>query len=176
MVQVRLTDCILLREQQVVLERVIQLRRLLPLSSELLRVLELELLITQSFIQTLEQHKALVRQQLAMKQLACTSHLERQLVKELAVQVPQSFIAIFVPQVHPVARQLETKQLACTQLQETQLVLALEQRARMNSRFFTEHLYLLGHQVKQQLVYMLHQELLLVLALPQLEILHSACI
>jgi hypothetical protein len=138
MVQVRLTDCILLREQQVALERVIQLRRLLPRSSELLRVLELELLITQSFIQTLEQHKARVRQQLAMKQLACTSHLERQLVKELAVQVPQSFIAIFVPQVHPVARQLETKQLACTQLQETQLVLALEQRVLMSSRFYLE--------------------------------------
>jgi hypothetical protein len=105
-----------------------------------------------------------------------TPHLERQLVKGLVALVPQSFIAIFVPQVHLVAQQLETKQLACTQLQETQLVLALARRARMNSRFFIEHLYLLEHQVKQQLVYTLHQELLLVLVLPQLEILQLACI
>jgi hypothetical protein len=46
----------------------------------------------------------------------------------------------------------------------------------MNSRFFIEHLYLLEHQVKQQLVYTLHQELLLVPVLPQLEILQLACI
>jgi hypothetical protein len=106
-----------------------------------------------------------------MKQLDCTPHLERQLVKVLAVQVPQSFTAIFVPQVHPVERQLETKQLAYTQLQEAQLVLELEQRVLMSSRFFTERLFLLEHLAKQQSEITLHQELLLVLVLPQLEIL-----
>jgi hypothetical protein len=159
--------------QELLMAQVLEIHQLLSSlrSSELQLVLDLVHPTTRFCIQISGQLRVQVLQLLAMKQLACTSHLERQLVKELAVQVPQSFIAIFVPQVHPVARQLETKQLACTQLQETQLVLALEQRARMNSRFFTEHLYLLEHQVKQQLVCTLHQELLLVLVLPQLEIL-----
>jgi hypothetical protein len=118
----------------------------------------------------------MVGRQLTMKLLDYILPLELHRAQELAVPVIQSSIAIFVRRVLLVEQLLETKQLACTQLQETQLGLEPEQRARMNSRFFTEHLYLLEHQVKQQLVYMLHQELLLVLVLLQLEILHLAYI
>jgi hypothetical protein len=170
------TDYILHQELQTVLALVIHRLQLSLLSFVLQTVLDLVHPTTRFYIRILELLKVLVRQQLAMKPLDCTPHLERQLAKGLVALVPQSFIPIFVPQVHQVERQLETKQLACTQLQETQLVLALARRARMNSRFFIEHLYLLEHQVKQQLVYTLHQELLLVLVLPQLEILQLACI
>jgi hypothetical protein len=138
MVQNRLTVCILLQEMQVVLEKAIQLRRLLPHSSEQLQGLELVRQITQSSTQISEQPKVLVRPLPAMKPSDYTSHLERQLVKGLVVLVPQSFIAIFVPQVLRVAQQLQTKQLAYTRLQETQLGLALEQRTLMSSRFYSE--------------------------------------
>jgi hypothetical protein len=119
----------------------------------------------------LELPMGMVGRQLTMKLLDYILPLELHRAQELAVPVPQSFTAIFVPQVHPVERQLETKQLAYTQLQEAQLVLELEQRVLMSSRFFTELLFLLEHLAKQQSEITLHQELLLVLVLPQLEIL-----